>query len=134
MFVFFFATDIVIHAVLLGKTYKELAHLWRPEAELMSFMPWMWLGQFIIAKFYVLLFIRGYEGKGITEGLRFGLIFIGPYTIAPFLVQYAIIPYPPTLIATWMAAGLVQATLAGVLVSLTYKSNPIDHDGPEVVA
>ena len=121
MFVFIFASDFVIHSLLLGKTYKELAHLWRPEAELVSFMPWMMLGQLLMAKFYVLLFVRGYEGKGITEGLRFGLVFIGPYSVAPFLIQYAVIPYPPTLIATWMVTGLIQAALAGVVVSLTYK-------------
>ena len=46
MFVFIFASDFVIHSLLLGKTYKELAHLWRPEAELVSFMPWMMLGSF----------------------------------------------------------------------------------------
>ena len=95
MFVFIFASDFVIHSLLLGQTYKELAHLWRPEAELVSFMPWMMLGQLLIAKFYVLLFIRGYEGKGITEGLRFGLVFIGPYSVAPFLIQYAVIPHLP---------------------------------------
>ena len=121
MFVFMFATDFVIHALLLGKTYKELAHLWRPEAELVSFMPWTMLGQFLIATFYVLLFTRGYEGKGVTEGLRFGLVFIGPYSVSTFLLQYAVIPYPPKLIATWMVAGLIQAALAGIVVSLTYK-------------
>ena len=85
-------------------------------------MPWMVLGQLLMAQFYVLLFVRGYEGKGITEGLRFGLVFIGPYSVAPFLIQYAVIPYPPTLIAAWMVAGLIQAALAGVVVSLTYKN------------
>ena len=95
MFVFIFASAFVIHSLLLGQTYKELAHLWRPEAELVSFMPWMMLGQLLIAKFYVLLFVRGYEGKGITEGLRFGLVFIGPYSVAPFLIQYAVIPHLP---------------------------------------
>ena len=64
MFVFIFASDFVIHSLLLGKTYKELAHLWRPEAELVSFMPWMMLGQLLIAKFFVSSLHPRLRGQG----------------------------------------------------------------------
>src|ERR1043165_7076939 len=48
-FVTVWVTDFLIHAVWLGSTYKATASLWRPEAEMMTMMPWMLLAQFLVA-------------------------------------------------------------------------------------
>jgi hypothetical protein len=55
-FITVFATDFLIHGVLLAGTYKATASLWRPEAEMMAKMPWMMLGQFLAAAAFTMIF------------------------------------------------------------------------------
>jgi hypothetical protein len=42
----------------------------------------MMLGQFLIAIFTGLIFIHGYNGGGMVEGVRFGILMAG-FSIAP---------------------------------------------------
>lgn len=120
VFVYIFVSDFIIHGVLLGETYKETAHLWRPEEEMKNFMPWMMLAQLMIAKFFSMIFVKGYENRGIAEGVRFGFLMSG-FGLAPILIQYAVSPIPGSLIGAWIALGLIQTIGAGIVASLTYK-------------
>jgi hypothetical protein len=100
--------------------YAETPTLWRPEMEMCNYICWLLLGQLVIAKSMAYLFAKGYEGKGIGEGLRFGII-MGPLLVAPNLIQYAVTPLPSSVVWAWVGTGLVQAILGGVVLSLVYK-------------
>src|SRR5688572_30699961 len=89
VFVFIFATDFLIHSVLMKDMYASNASLWRTEAEMQSHFGWMLLGQFLIAKFFCVIFARGYENKGIWEGARFGVL-MAPMSMGGFLINYAV--------------------------------------------
>ncbi len=113
-------TDPLIHGVFLGKAYEASKHLWRPN--MMSKMWIMMLSTFVFSFLFVYVFTKGYEEKGIFEGIRFGLligIFVYIYSIVN---QYVVYPLPFTFILKWGIFGLIQFAILGIVASLIYKS------------
>ncbi len=120
VFVYIFISDMVIHAWLLAGAYAATASAWRSQEQMQAFFPWMLFGQFIIAKYFVILFAKGYEGKGIPEGVRFGAL-MGLFCIGGNFIQYSVYPISLTVVLSWCALGLLQSILGGVIASLIYK-------------
>lgn len=120
VFVTVLVSDFVIHQVFLKESYAATASLWRPEAEMKEHMAAMFGGQFIVALFLAWIFIHGYKGKGIMEGVRFG-IFLGGLEMGKNFIMSAVAPYPCSLTCAWIAAGFAQMILVGVVASLVYK-------------
>lgn len=122
VFLFIWASDFLIHGVLLKTTYMDTASLWRTEEEMQKRIFWMFLSQLISAKFLTILFARGYEnGNGVAEGFRFGFL-LAPLMIAPILVQYTVSPIPINLIVAWILAGIVQTVGASMVAGAVYGS------------
>ena len=120
-FITVWATDFLIHAVWLGSTYKATAQLWRPEAEMVPMMPWMLLGQFLIAAAFTMIFAACVaERKSLSFTLKFSLC-IGIIAAAGQVIMYAVQPFPGALVAKWCAAYLVQSLLLGFIVHKVYR-------------
>ena len=120
IFIYIFASDFLIHGVILKPAYQDTADLWRPETAMPHYMIWMIFGQFIIAKYFVLIFAKGYENKGVFEGVRFGLL-AGMLMIAQNFIFYSVMPLPLSLAINWVVLGLIQAVGAGIVASLVYR-------------
>lgn len=120
LFGYIFASDFIIHQLILGESYKATASLWRPEDEMKKMCGWMLLAQIVIATFAAILFAKGYEKKGLMEGVRFGFL-LGGYTVAPFLIQYVVFPIPRSIVAAWVVLGFVQVILGGVVAAAVYR-------------
>src|SRR5216683_2990035 len=86
------ALGYLIHGVLLRATYDSLKSVWRPD---MQSKMWIeWLDGFLVSFLFTYIFTKGYEGKGIMEGVRFGLI-AGLFISIPMAYgTYMIIPIP----------------------------------------
>ncbi|MGH1375121.1 MAG: hypothetical protein ACRBCK_02130 [Alphaproteobacteria bacterium] len=119
-FVFVFAFDFGYHAILLEGQYMATAHLWRPQETMEEFFLFAMLCQlaYIIALAFV--FTRHYEGKGIGEGVRFGLAIGGLLGVAQFGI-YPYLPIPFTLAALWAIGTVVQITGLGIIFALVYR-------------
>lgn len=120
VFVTVMVSNFVIHQVLLKGIYGATPQLWRPEAEMAGHMCYMLAGQFLTALFFAWIFVHGYKGTGIMEGVRFGLL-MGGFQTGGNLIMYAVQPYPCNLVCSWILCGFAQAILVGVVASLTYK-------------
>ena len=120
VFGFIFAINFLIHGVCLKDSYMQMAQLWRPEAEMNAKMLWMLLGQFVIAKAFCVIFALGYEGKGIGEGIRYGVL-MGSFSAGPFFINYAVSPIPQCLMWCWIAGVIAQCIGSGIVASLVYK-------------
>jgi hypothetical protein len=121
VFVALFVMDFVIHMVLLSDVYEATASLWRAEEDMNSLMPIMLIGTLVMALFFVLIFGKGYEGKGIGEGFRFGL-YVGLLIGVPMgLGTYSSMPIPFSLALSWMVATLVECVVVGLLAAAVYK-------------
>lgn len=123
-FVTVWATDFLIHAVWLGSTYKATQHLWRPEAEMMSKMPFMFLGQFLVAAAFTLIYAAAVaEKRSLGCTLKYSAC-LGIFAAAGQIIMYAVAPYPGSLVAKWCAAYLIQALVLGLIVYKVYKPLP----------
>jgi len=105
--------------------------VFRPEAEMMSNMWMMWIIDIVWAFFFVFFFVKGYEGKGIMEGVRFG-IYIGLfYCFVNAYGSYVVYPLPYSLTMQWFIYGIIQSVILGVLASIIYK--PKTAEAPQAV-
>jgi hypothetical protein len=111
----------IVHGVILDPTYQSLAELFRPKVEMDNL--W-WVGMvtaLFFAFFFVYIFARGYEGKGVMEGVRFGLIIGGFWTIPSVYGQYMVYSLPYSLIIQWVLYDIVALVIMGILAAFIYK-------------
>ena len=111
--------DYVIHNVILRPTYDSLKSLWRPDMEAKLWI--MWLVGFITSFLFAYIFTKGYEGKGIAEGVRFGFL-IGLFTSIPMAYgSYATLPIPYSLALRWFLYGTLATMILGIVAAVVYK-------------
>ena len=118
-----FATDSLIHHVWLGDFYRANAQWWRPEAQMKSLSPLMFLSQLSLAALLTVVYAKGYERSkgGLVQGFRFGVL-MGLLLLLPHsLMTYCVYPYPMSLILTWFGGGLIELALAGTVIGTFYQ-------------
>jgi len=118
--VFIFASNFVIHELMLKGAYEQTANLWRTKPEMESLLIWMLIGQLLMAKYATILFVKGYENKGLMEGVRFGL-YLGLFTTGMYLIQFVTTPLPTSLVWSWIWTGLFQWIGVGVVAAAVYR-------------
>ncbi|MBU3914809.1 hypothetical protein KKA14_04680 [bacterium] len=112
-------TDPIIHGVILGKSYSALQHVWRPD--MMSKMWIMFINSFMFAILFVYIFSKGHEGKGILEGVRYGVITGFFVYIFSIINQYVVYPISFMLVFQWGVFGMIQFIIFGIVTALIYK-------------
>ncbi len=119
IFIIFQLLDFLVHNVILGSTYMSMTNVWRPD--MMSKMWIMYASSFVFSFLMMYVFIKGYESRGVLEGVRFGIV-IGLMTngMGAFY-QYAVYPLPFSLIIQWFLFGLAEFIIAGIAAALIYK-------------
>ena len=114
----------LIHEVWLGETYRSLADVWRPEAEMKSMMWVMFLTSAVWSIIFCYVFVKGYEGRGPMEGVRYGLL-MGLFFGIPFCYEsYVIYPVPLSLAHKWFITTIALTIISGVIAALVYKPAP----------
>lgn len=121
VFVFFFLFEFLLHGVLMEAEYQKIADISRSEADMLEKFYFIPLGELIMAFFFCLIFTKGYENKGIMEGVRYGLLISIGFGLAGFLIQYAVYPYPFSTIIWWTVGTIVEMVIAGILIAIIYK-------------
>ena len=119
VFLCFQVLDILIHWVILGPTYQEHKDLWRPD--MMSTMWIMYITSFILSILFVYIFVKGYEGKGIAEGIRYGIIIGILFNGVGAFNQYAVYPISFSLAVKWFIYGTIEFIICGIIVSAIYR-------------
>ena len=118
VFVTFAALDFVIHNLILGSTYQQIKEVFRPDM-----MDKIWIMNLVTAItsfFFVLIFSKGYEGKGIAEGLRYGFYMGMISAVGMAYGSYAMYSIPYSLAMSWFIYGLVEHLAAGAVTALVY--------------
>lgn len=119
--VVFVAMEIVmflIHGVILASSYEATKDVWRPDME--SLM-WIYHVLALIGSFFfTFIFSKGYEGKGIAEGVRYGL-YIGIWMASGMAYgSYSMINIPYSLALQWFIYGVIEYIIYGVILALVY--------------
>lgn len=114
VFAFIWLSDFVIHTKILTDIYQQTTTLWRTPEDYQGHFAWMTWGQFWLAAIFTWIFAMGYEGKGIKEGMRFGL-WIGLLMVSTTFIHYAVMPLPQNLMFSWAFWGIAQSIGAGIV-------------------
>ncbi len=121
VFVLFMIVDMIVHVGILSGAYEATKEIWRAEEEMNSMMWMMWLGTLVYSFFFVVVFGKGYEGKGTGEGLRYG-VFIGlMFSVPMALGSYGSFPITAGIAWSWFLGGMVENILGGLLVAAIYR-------------
>lgn len=123
IFILLEITSYVVHVVLLGSTYQseEVKYAFRSMEEMNAKMWIMWLMDLVWVFFFTFFFVKGYENKGIMEGLRFG-VYIGLFVSLILSYQsYVVYPIPYSLAFQWFIYGLIQSVILGLTAAVIYK-------------
>ncbi|MBM4159703.1 MAG: hypothetical protein FJ217_01245 [Ignavibacteria bacterium] len=109
-------------------TYESLKDVSRPDIESK-----MWIyhvAMLIGAFFFSFVFSKGYEGKGIVEGVRYGF-YIGVWLSTGMAYgTYAMIAIPYSLALQWFIYGVIQYIIFGILLALVFKKKPAPEATP----
>ena len=108
--------DFLIHGVFLKSTYQETANLWRPEDEMN--MPLMSIVTLIFSICFVTIYSYLIEPKSLSLGIKYGLILGIATSVSMGFGSYCYMPIPLGLAFSWFITGLVELTLAGLIVGL----------------
>ncbi|MBI4430070.1 MAG: hypothetical protein HY562_13235 [Ignavibacteriales bacterium] len=111
-------TSFLVNGVLLASTYESLKSLWREDM-----MSKMWIYHVITligSFFFTLVFSKGYEAKGMMEGVRYGA-YIGIWlSVGMAYGTYASIAIPYSLALQWFLYGIVEYVIAGVVLAMVF--------------
>ncbi len=110
--------EIIVNSVILGPTYESLKEVWRPD---MMSKTWIFSLVLLIGSFFLtFIFSKGFENKGIIEGVRYGTydgIWLGA---GKAYSTYAMISIPYSLALEWFVYAVIEYVIAGVVLSLIF--------------
>jgi hypothetical protein len=110
--------DAIIHGGILASTYASMQNVWRPDM-----MQKIWILHFVklvTAFFFALIFSKGYENKGVMEGVRYGF-YVGMIVASGFAFgSYANYPIRYQLALAWFFFSLAEYIIAGIVLSYAF--------------
>lgn len=117
-----FVYEGLLHAVALAGAYEAMREILRPEGE----NPAMFFGLILFAELcltlgFCFIFTKGYENKGIMEGVRFGLYTGLTFGLFFYVGQLAVYPISAMLTLALVVGYVVELMLAGAIFAAIYK-------------
>jgi len=119
VFIVFEILDYLIYSVILGSAMAEVK-VWRPDMERLR---WVYPVITLVGSFFFsFIFSKGYEGKGIGEGIRYGT-YIGIWmSIGMAYGTYAMIDIPYKLTLQWFIIGVIEYIIGGIVLALVFRT------------
>lgn len=124
------ALGFVVHGVLLGSDYAALPNLFRPEAEMERFLPFMILGHLIFGFAFAWIYFQGRKpgAAPLEQGARFGLAIAALVIVPGYLIYYTVQPLPGMLVIKQIALDSIAMVILGIVVA--YLGRNVGQAGP----
>ncbi len=121
VYVLWQALGFVIFGTMLADAHAGMTGVFRP-AEQLNDMMWMMLVSSAVMMFmFCYIFTRGYEGKGIMEGVRYGVL-IAFLMASPMVIeQHVLYPVPENVATMWLVGIFVSFIIVGAAFAAIYK-------------
>jgi len=122
LFIAWFIGSFVVHGVLLGKDYMQLAGLFRAEADQQKYFPLMILAHVLLSGAFVWIYARGVQARPwLGQGVRFGVA-IALLTIVPtYIIYFVVQPMPAEVVIRQIAFDGTLMVILGVIVAWMYR-------------
>jgi hypothetical protein len=98
---------------------EKVNSLLRPDVKSTVWL--MFVVGLLVAFMFTYIFVKGREGKGIQEGVRFGIIIWLFVTVPTGLGAWMMFPIAMALIVKWILMGLLLNLVSGILAAAIYK-------------
>ena len=123
VFILLLATDYLVNMVILSSTYAqpEISKVFRPMEEMGAKMWRMWIDDLVWSFFFVFIFTKGYQNKGLMEGVRYGVYIALFMNFMAAVAQNVVYPIPYSLALQWFIYGFIQCVIFGVVTAWIYK-------------
>lgn len=119
VYVVYAALDVLVSTVILAPTYASVSHLFRPEEEMKMWV--IFVSYIFFAFFFTFIFSKGYEGKGILEGVRYGF-YVALMMALPYnYMLYAVMPVPYSMAFQGFLFGTIELIICGVVLALVFR-------------
>lgn len=119
VFVIFLLIEIFQHAVILKNSYLARPDFMRTGGA--DIMVLNIFGGIIFSFMFCYIFIKGYEGKGIMEGIRFGLIISSLIWLPKMIFEYANFNFPGSWPLIWFMFGIIATVISGIVSAFIYR-------------
>ncbi len=117
--------NFLIHGVILKGIYLQMVAIQLMRGEEAGTMWIYFVTAIVVSFFFVLIFSKGYQGKGIGEGVRFGL-YAGLMMATPFAYDsYASYPVPYHLALQWFLYMVVEYIILGVVAAAVFGKSKV---------
>lgn len=125
VFIAGWALNWLIHGVLLEPQYKASEWLWRSQDEMMSKYWIMVVTGLFLSFFFTFIFSKGYEGKGLAEGVRYGL-YVSLMVMIPAAYNSYVVykDFPYQLALWWFIYGTIEYIILGVILAWIFGMKP----------
>ena len=116
---------LAVFVGLLGNEMGRYPALFRPQAEMNSFLPLIFAGSLVAMFVLVYIYAKGYEGgSGLTEGFRFGLLIAILFTGFMSIGLYGTFSIDGRLALMLSVATFVEMLVDGTVIGLVYRGTP----------
>ena len=117
----------LVHEVWLQPTYESLAAIFRAKESMDKLLWQMFVASAIAVFAFCYIFTKGYEGKGVMEGVRYGVLIALLLAIPGAMMAHWVYPVPASLAIKWAIADSVHWVVLGAVAAAIYKP-----DAPKV--
>jgi hypothetical protein len=119
VFVILEVLDIIVHGVILGPTYATMQNVWR--SDMMEKMWILHIVKIVVAFLITFIFSKGYEGKGIWEGVRYGFYIGLMLSMGYAFGSYASYNISCQIAWIWFGFAMVEYIIAGIALALVFR-------------
>ena len=112
----------IVYGTILSSEFGRYPAIYRPNDVAPGYMPILFGGILLAMLVASYIYAKGYEGgSGVQEGMRFGVL-VGLLVFGYVgVVNYAILNIGRRLAGSLGIAGLVEWTIAGIVIGAVYK-------------
>jgi len=118
VFVIFEVMDFIVHGVILGHAYATMINVWRPD--MMQKMWVLHVVKIVVAFMFVFIFSKGYEGKGLMEGVRYGFYIGLMLSMGYAFGSYASFRISHQLALQWFTYAMIEYIISGIAVAKVF--------------
>ena len=110
----------LVNFYVLEPIYSQWINFWRPIAEV-KFWMLPFTGMFF-SFFFTFIFAKGYEKRGLGEGIRYGFYVAMMVSLPHAYGTYALMQIPYSVALQWFIFGSLECVGAGMILAIVFKS------------
>lgn len=126
-FVVFYMLSFVVHELILGSDYRQIAAMFRPEETAMSYMPFMFLAHLFMGFAFAWIYRQGISvgEPWALQGIRFGLAAALFATVPMYLIYFSLQPWPGMIVVKQILLQTISTIIVGIIVAWLNKNTAV---------